>query len=148
MIYTQVAIDVSIKGVNLNISVRSVSLLTQESTLWCSNQMEHHPHKDRAEWQRISEIEGYFGQQKAVEITILALDFIIGLYIERVLAGLLITLSLFKLLMLLVYSVVERQSCSLLATRSQQFWLYRFILFLQMFILVVVLIEMMSAPVK
>lgn len=105
-----------------------------------------HANRDRVEFQRVNEIESYFFQQKATDVTLIALALFIGLYIEKVASCLIILLSLVKLIILLVYSIIEKKAYDgfPISTRSIQFWLYRLILFLQLLILVWVVFEVMS----
>jgi len=103
--------------------------------------------KERSEYQRISEIEAYFAQQKAPDMTLIGLAIIIGLYLNPLVASLIIGLSLLKMLLLLVYSVVERKAYDAssypVSARASQFWLYRFIFLLQVLLLVWILFQVL-----
>lgn len=110
--------------------------------------MEHH-NKERAEFVRITEIEGYFSQQKIPDITIIALALFVSSAVEQTASGLLIALSLIKLLVLLIFSIVERKfyenGSALIGTRSIQFWVYRFIFFIQLILFAVIVITVSSS---
>ena len=104
--------------------------------------------KERAEYTRINEIETYFSLQKSPDMTLIGLSIIIGLYLDPTIAGLIIGLSLLKMLILTVFSVIERHmyECNRypIAPRSTQFWLYRFIFLLQLLLLLWILLEVLS----
>lgn len=106
--------------------------------------MDHH-NKERVEFIRLTEIEAYFSLQKTPDITIIALSLFISLSIDKVAPCFIIGLSLAKLFILIIFSVIERKcydnTCALIGTRAIQFWIYRFILFLQLILLILVLIE-------
>ena len=110
--------------------------------------MEHH-NKERAEFIRITEIESYYSQQRIPDVTIIAFALFVSFSVEQTTSGLLIGLSLIKLLILLIFSIVERKFCeggsALVTTRSIQFWVYRFIFFLQLILLTVLVITMSSS---
>jgi len=105
--------------------------------------------KDRSEYIRINEIETYFAQQRTPDITLIGLSIIIGLYVNSVIAVLLIGLSILKMMILIVYSIIERKAydCTRypVTPRAIQFWIYRFIFLLQLFLLLWILFEVSSA---
>lgn len=110
--------------------------------------MEHH-NKERAEFIRITEIESYYSQQRIPDITIIALALFVSSAVEQTASGLLLALSLIKLVALLIFSIIERKfyenGSALIGTRSIQFWVYRFIFFIQLILLTVIVIAMSSS---
>jgi len=105
--------------------------------------------KERAEFTRLNEIEVYFSLQKTPDITIIALAFFVVLSIEHVASCFIIGLSLAKLFILVIFSVIERKfydnTCALIGTRAIQFWIYRFILLLQLIFLIWILTQISSS---
>ena len=101
--------------------------------------------KERYEYLRLNEIETYFAQQKAPEMTLIGLSIIVGLYLDETVAVLLIGLSLFKLMLLILYSVIEHKAyeCTRypVTARASQFWIYRIIFLLQLLLLFWILFE-------
>lgn len=108
--------------------------------------------KERSEYLRINEIETYFSLQKSPDMTLIGLSIIIGLYLNPIIAGLIIGLSLLKMLILTIFSVVERLAYDYnrypISPRYTQFWIYRFIFLLQLLLLLWVLFEVLSIQKK
>jgi uncharacterized membrane protein (Fun14 family) len=114
----------------------------------CVCKMEYSQNKQRAEYNRINEIETYFCTQKAPDMTLIGLSIIIGLYLNSTVAAFIIGLSILKLFILTVYGMIERKFYDIstypITPRTTQFWLYRFIFLLQLFLLLWVLTDGIS----
>lgn len=104
--------------------------------------------KERNEYIRLNELETYFSIQKSPDMTIIGLAIIAGLYLDPLIGGFIIGLSLLKMFILTVYSLIERKlyetSAYPVGTRIIQFWMYRFIFLLQLLLLLWILFKMMS----
>lgn len=96
------------------------------------------------EFTRIMEIENYYNMQKVSDLTIIALAFFANLAMEQHEFSFIISLSLVKLFLLLLFSLIENKFyeniSALTVVRAIQFWIYRFIFFIQLILLVVIVV--------
>lgn len=100
------------------------------------------------EFTRIMEIENYYNIQKVSDVTIIALAFFANLSIEQNASSFIISLSLVKLFLLLIFSLIENKFyeniSALVVTRTIQFWMYRFIFFIQLILLVAIVVTILT----